>query len=203
MQGHTGNGAADPGAAGQGASAFLGPEFLLWLWHRTEVEGGEFSLDPWGTVGVAFDRFLELEGEGDGSAGDFGGKVTVRGELPTRLPEAAAALRSGRVPSVARLLIARGEESFELTLHGTHFDLKSLKVVASEEGGLPEDATDRARLLLSVPRCLDALYAAFLEERLSPTFRRSVLPRWREWIANRDSRSAGDSDARRAHSVSA
>src|SRR5262249_48056035 len=34
--------------------AFLGPEFLLWLWHHAEAAGGSHALGELGEAGVAF-----------------------------------------------------------------------------------------------------------------------------------------------------
>ena len=40
--------------------AFLGEEFLTWLWFRLETKGGDFDLSGGRAVGVAFDDYLKL-----------------------------------------------------------------------------------------------------------------------------------------------
>jgi len=65
-------------SANESAQAFLGEEFLTWLWFRRETEGGEFEL----------------------------GDRTVRG-LPARRPDFQAAIRRDvRGPPGALLLVS-------------------------------------------------------------------------------------------------
>jgi hypothetical protein len=159
---------------------FLGAEFLLWLWYCTETEGGTFDLEePKGRVGVAFDQLLELRSP------EGGGRVTVRGDTPTRLPEAAAALRTGRLPVVARLLIAKDQTTFELTLDGLSFDLRSVKVTTEDPAVLQEGDPEKARLLFELPAIVDALFKTYLSLRASRNFQAQLLQQMREWVARR------------------
>ncbi len=38
--------------------AFLGEEFLTWLWFRIETEGGEFNIGRQRELAVSFDDFI-------------------------------------------------------------------------------------------------------------------------------------------------
>ena len=85
-------------AKGDGAKDFLGNEFLLWLWHETQKTGViETSA---GHTTVMFDRTLQLDCV-------FGqtGKDTLTATGPTRMPEAIDALRSGKAPRKAGLIV--------------------------------------------------------------------------------------------------
>jgi hypothetical protein len=173
-------GAALP--AGEGPS-FLGGEFLLWLWHHAETAGGAHRLGELGEVGVAFDRMLELGGAPEG------GRVVLRGELPTRSMEAASSLLAGRMPLKARLILARDEKSFEVTLAAETFDLDAVKVTApAEEIGdenLKAADEQRAGWLFELQEIVDGLFAAFLEQRLARSFDGELLPAMRRWIVTR------------------
>jgi hypothetical protein len=174
----------DGGVALVGDSpAFLGGEFLLWLWHHAESAGGSHRLGELGEAGVAFDQLLELGGAKEA------GRVTLRGDLPTRSLEAASALLAGRMPIKARLVIARDEKSFEVTLAGESFDLEAVKVSAPEEEigdeNLRSADEQRAGWLFELQQLLDALFAAFLELRLAKSFDAELLPAMRRWIAAR------------------
>jgi hypothetical protein len=175
--------------------AFLGAEFLLWLWHQCETAGGRFELDRLGDVGVAFDALLELGGA------EGGGRVTVRGETPTRAAEAGSALLAGKLPQKARLVLARGERNFHVTLNATTFDLESVKVEAEAEEITDENLRagdeQRAGWLFELCDLVDSLFSAFLELRLSDDFDGEVLPALRDWIVARTrARARGASAAR-------
>lgn len=173
----------DGGVAMVGDSAaFLGPEFLLWLWHRFETSGGRFEDETLGEIGVAFDALLEL-------GGAEGGKVIVRGDAPTRATETGIALLAGRLPQKARLVLARGERSFEVTLSGAALDLESVKVNAETEEITDENLRagdeQRAGWLFELCDLVDALFSAFLAERVTPAFDDKVVPAMRDWIVAR------------------
>jgi len=174
------DGAAAP--AGD-APAFLGREFLLWLWHGCETSGGRHELPEIGEVGVAFDRLLELGGI------DEGGRVSVRGDAPTRAPEAASALLGGRLPLRARLVLARGTRSFETTLSADALDLEAVGVSADAEAISDENLRagdeQRAGWLFELAAIVDALFADFLRRRLAAGFEAALLPAMRRWIVAR------------------
>jgi len=163
--------------------AFLGPEFLLWLWHHAETAGGNHALGELGEAGVAFDQMLELGGAKEA------GRVIVRGDLSTRAGEAASALLAGRLPLKARLVVACGAKSFEVTLAGATFDLDGVKVTADAESIDDENlrAADeqRAGWLFELQALLDALFAKFLELRVARSFESTLLPDMRRWIVSR------------------
>jgi len=168
-----------------------GPEFLLWLWFQTETEGGAFDLGDAGRVGVAFDQVLEL------CSPDGSGKVTVRGDLPTRTHEADSALKAGRLPQLARLVLARDDDTFEVTLDGRTFDLRSVKVPAltALDGAADAHEADtlRAAALLDLARLLTAVYARYLDERLAAGPLERALPALVEWQKHRRVRPAAAS----------
>lgn len=172
--------------------AFLGAEFLLWLWHQCETAGGKFELQDVGEVGVAFDALLELGGA------EGGGRVTVRGDTPTRASEAGSALLAGKLPQKARLVLARGEKSFNVTLHSATLDLESIKIEAEAEEITDENLRagdeQRAGWLFELCDVVDGLFSAFLELRLGEDFDAEVVPALRDWIVTRSrgrARAAG------------
>ena len=165
-------------------AAFLGGEFLLWLWYCGENHAGEFELPDLGKVAVTFDALLEL-----GGGGEAAGKVSVRGDAPTRAPEAGSALLSGRLPSKARLVLGCGEKNFDVTIGADRFDLEALKVTAEAEEISDENLRagdeQRARWLFEVSAAIDALFGEFLKLRVTRAFDAELLPSMRRWIATR------------------
>jgi hypothetical protein len=164
------------------SAAFLGRELLLWLWHQCETTGGKFELAELGEVGVAFDQLIELGGASEG------GRVSVRGDAATRAPEAASALLGGKLPLKARLVLARGDKTFEVTLAADTLDLDGVKVAADEQEISDENLRagdeQRAAWLFELASIVDALFADFLKLRVARDYD-DVVRSIRNWIVTR------------------
>src|SRR5438034_2028949 len=70
-------------AKGPEPKDFLGNEFLLWLWHETESNGGGVATPAGPEVAVLIDRWLDLD-----CAFGQSGRATLRATGPTNMPEA-------------------------------------------------------------------------------------------------------------------
>ncbi|MEM1026865.1 MAG: hypothetical protein AAGJ38_02165 [Planctomycetota bacterium] len=158
---------------------FLGNELLLWLWWQTETKEGAISI-PGGEAFLAIDRSLDLD-----CAWGLGGKVSVRGDTPTRLRESAEALRTGKWPRKAGLLVSDGSQQWELTLQGDPWTVGSAKLPEVPDAQSPRELTEaRLELTVILGRLLDGLYSAFLEKRMSASWpsQRDTI---RTWIRTR------------------
>jgi hypothetical protein len=167
-------------AKGPEPKDFFGNEFLLWLWREAEQ----------GTLGdttVFFDRGLELE-----CAYGQTGRDTFRAEGPTRMSEARDALRQGKVPRRAGLILDTGAgEQFTFTLAAETLALSGVQLPKPETAETPREAVEmRLTSLTNLVLVLDDLYQAFLCQRLSGDW-----PRWtaatRRWIESSAATKAG------------
>src|ERR1019366_7099513 len=81
---------------------FVVNEFLLWLWHEADHKSGVIKTEPKavGEVTIFIDRSLDLD-----CAYGQTGRDSLRGDGPSRMPEARDGLRSGKVPRKAGLLL--------------------------------------------------------------------------------------------------
>ena len=174
---------------------FLGEEFLTWLWFCTEEEGGVFDLEAFGTVGVAFDKHLEFREELANA------RVSLRSDAVTRIPEAQAALASGKKLGRARLVVGVADENFELTLDGPTLDITGLKIPFPETDDPVEREVEETLRLTSAGGVIAALYENFLDVRLSPKFEKETLTRMRRWVSTRTRRVPGLQPARNGQSV--
>ena len=145
-----------------GAGEYLGCELLLWLWWKWETDGGEFSI-PSGIVGIAIDDRVEFE------AGDDETSMVLRHGLTTQSAEARTALRNGRVPTKARLLVAKGNLQWTVTLDGASLALGSVKLPEdSEDCESAEDRTaERAGNWLGLHALVEQLFDKFMGDRVS------------------------------------
>jgi hypothetical protein len=150
-------------AKGPEPKDFIGNEFLLWLWHQADVAGGEVKTEAVGEVAILIDRALDLD-----CAYGQTGKDTLRGDGPTHMPEARDALRSGKVPRKATLILnARGLQ-YEVNFNPEAFFLGSSKLPEVPEAeNVRVLFEERVALLRDLSKTLDALFDTFLKVRTS------------------------------------
>ena len=168
------------------ARDFLGNEFLIWLWSRVELGDGMIETRR-GAVGVAFDRALDMD-----CAWDVTGRQSLRATGPLRLPEARVALRHGKWPRKAGLVVAVGAEHWDLVLQGDRFLVTGVRVPRPETPPVSrrERVEERVRSLITLDETMVALFRAFLEERADAGWSRERT-RIRAWIQDSASRSRG------------
>ena len=142
---------------------FIGNEFMLWLWHVVEKDGGVVATEKAGDVSLVIDKSIELE-----CAYGLSGKDTLRGDGPTRMPEARDALRSGKVPRKLNLIMEAAGKQFEMSLAAESMSLGGAKLPDVEEA---ENARvlfeERISMIRDLSAAMDGLYGAFLKARAS------------------------------------
>ncbi|MFH0946815.1 MAG: hypothetical protein V2A76_16595 [Planctomycetota bacterium] len=155
--------------------AFLGREFLTWLWWQAEAKGGVYAVTDTERIGITLDRVLEFLDEATGV------RVVVRGDAPTRAPEAREALSRGMHLKRAGLILAVGGENISLVLDGETFDLRSVKGERPEGESREERDASALASLFGLVDALDRVYATFLKDRISPRFRAETGPSLLDW----------------------
>ena len=156
---------------------FLGPELLLWIWLRQELFNEPVALGEQGEAEVWLDRKLTLEHVLDRTE-----RVAVRGAQPSGSPEAREAVRNMKMPVSARVVLRLSEQDFAFDLNAPRFLIGGGAVPAllKEEG---DDAfLERTSLLERLTALLDALFAAFLRERLAPSWAKAWQPALVAWV---------------------
>jgi hypothetical protein len=156
---------------------FLGAELLLWLWLRAELISDPLALGELGEAEVWLDRKLTLEHVLDRTE-----RVAVRGAQPSGSAEAREAVRNLKLPVGSRLIVRRQERDFAFDFNATRFLLGAGAVPAllKEEG---DDAfLERCALIEELTSVFDALFAAFLRERLAPGWAKGWQPALMAWV---------------------
>ena len=164
-------------AKGPQPKDFLGNEFVLWLWHQADEKDGEVRTDDVGEVALIFDRMLELDCV-------FGatGRDSLRGNGPTRMPEARDALRSGKVPRKAALTIHAQGNQYDFSFNPEQMLLSGAKLPEVEDAESPRVLfEERIALLRDLSRTMDALYETFLGVRASSAWE-AAAGGIRKWI---------------------
>ncbi len=143
-----------------GEKAFLGREFLTWLWFQTESGTGTFD-HPDGRIGVVLDDYLGFVSDEEEAQ-----EASLKKGNPARSPEAWMALMSGKKLAKARVQLAQGERSWSALITGDGLKISSTKM--PELGVEPGDDMVAARLtdLEDFFGLVDHLFVAFLRVRL-------------------------------------
>ncbi len=169
--------------------AWLGRELLTWLLYRSEAAEPLLSFEKQPLSVLLADR-LVLRG--------IAGEViesTVRGATAPYSPLVRRALDRGLLVHQARLHLAHGERSYQVTLDAEFFDIKSAKLpalVAEEEDDRLQERLYLSEQLAGLTR---ALIETFLELRASPEWANQEVPAMKAWMSAADparkKRSAG------------
>lgn len=164
-------------AKGAEAKDFVGNEFLLWLWHEADARTGIIATGE-ADVSIFFDRVLEMECTFGAS-----GKDTFMATGPTRLPEARDALRSGKAPRKAGLMVEAMGQQYSFTLQAETLNVTGLKLPEVEDADSPRAVFEqRIGLMRDVCGHIDALFATFLKRRASSAWEPQATA-IRRWIA--------------------
>ena len=157
---------------------FLGNEFLLWLWWNWETNSNVVTLSDGSEVSGMFARSLSL----DCPDGEHG-KESISSESPVALPEAALAIRMGKLPRKAGLTLVRNGEKYDFTLQAETFSLGSARIApADESSDNSRDVNDRIESVRQLCETVDLLYAAFCEKRIGQKWK-SELAKMSQWLA--------------------
>ena len=156
---------------------FLGSELLLWVWLRQELFNEPVALGEHGSAEVWLDRKLTLE-----HILDRAERVAVRGAQPSGSAEAREAVRNMKLPVASRLVLRLKEQDFSFDFNAPRFLIGggAIPALLKEEG---DDAfLERTSLIERLTSLLDALFAAFLRERLSSSWSKAWEPALMAWV---------------------
>jgi hypothetical protein len=171
-------------AKGAEPKDFLGNEFLLWLWHEADARTSHIPIEK-GEVTVFIDKSLDLD-----CAYGQTGKDTLRGDGPSRMPEARDALRTGKLPRKAGLILDVNRQQYVLTLSGDSMAVGAAKLPDVEEAESPRVFfEERVGLLRDLCTTIDGLFEAFLKVRTTGSWE-SQVGSIRRWIAKMEKAAA-------------
>jgi len=163
-------------AKGDEAKDFFGNEFALWLLHAAEAKNGLIDLEK-GDATIFFDKALDLD-----CAYGQTGRDSLRGDGVARMPETMDALKSGKVPRKAGLMLESAGMTYYLSLNAESFAIGSLKLPEIEEAENPRVLfEERVAMLRDFCKTFDALYAAFLKVRTGGGWESQTMS-IRKWI---------------------
>jgi len=164
-------------AKGPEPKDFIGNEFLLWLWHEADARNSTVATEEAGDITVYIDKSLDLD-----CAYGQTGKDSLKGDGPSRMPEALDGLRSGKVPRKAGLILDVGRQQYALNLSAEALAVGSARLPDVEEA--ENDRVlfeERIGLLRELCKGMDGLFAAFVNVRASSAWE-GYVNQVRRWL---------------------
>jgi len=165
--------------ADEASRDFLGNEFLLWLWFRSDSEEDSLTLSDGSEVAIMPARTLTLECPRGQT-----GKETITSDGPTRLPEALRAAQTGKLPRKCGFTLVRHDETYELTMHAETLAVTGAKLPPSDESGRLA-IEERLGQIRSLIETLDLMYDAFGAIRCGSAWTKE-LAKLQKWLAQNE-----------------
>lgn len=159
---------------------FLGREFILWLWFRSEIKGGVFDL-----------------GEGDRAELWLAGKMTLcsdtdRGTDTMTCSGSSAFMREARFALADRKTIKKA--AVKLTFHNSEWafvidsewmnfrSFKTPPVIQNREEDPEGLFYEKVLLTEQAVKVMDRILGLFIKIRLSSDWEEEELPAMKKWI---------------------
>ncbi|MGB6065606.1 MAG: hypothetical protein WBG50_12425 [Desulfomonilaceae bacterium] len=165
--------------------AFLGREFLTWLWFKSDQTGGRIEIPGKKVAEVIFLDRMTL----DLSDVDTPQTVTLKGEQ-SELREGLAALKEGKKIEEARISLRASDNDFTMMLKGTWFSFGSFRtppILPTTEGEGDDDVEgsflEKTYLIEEGMEIVDDLFEYFLKLRISDEWEASELLALRRWVS--------------------
>lgn len=146
--------------------AYLGPEFLLWLfWKSATEETMSLNNLGLGEISIFIEDSITLASvTGDGYC------ETIKSPEITSLPSVRESIRLGRLPESAKIRISSSELEWSFQVKATPFKISAVKLPITGEKDENEMISVRLISLTRLNLIMKALFNSFLIEREMPDF---------------------------------
>jgi hypothetical protein len=159
--------------------AFIGKEFLTWLWFRSERDK-EIKVGRGNPIDIEILGPILLDAQyGDARAS------MLKGDSPATAPEAGTALLEGKKLKKAKMKWVREDVEWIFSMDGETFNISGLGI--PNPGKLPfEDLmTMRVDMVLEFEQALQDLLETFMELRLDEKPWAQELKEIQKWVAEK------------------
>lgn len=156
--------------------AFIGKEFLTWLWYHAE-RGGKVTPARQGAVQIEMLGPILLEAQyGDARSS------TLKGDSPATAPEARTALLEGKKLRKAKLKLSRDSAEWIVALDGETFHFAGLNIPNPGKMAFEDAMALRIEMLQEFEQVLEALFETFLTLRLDGSAWNKELKSIQTWV---------------------
>ncbi|MEI6562818.1 MAG: recombination-associated protein RdgC [bacterium] len=160
-----------------------GQDFLTWLWFYSETCGGMIKLPSGGDFAIMIEGPLTFVLEGQGAH-----EIVLRRGSPEISVEAKIALLGGKKLRKARLLLARGQDTWQVTLDADQFIFRGLKLPEGEKLEPISRFQERMTSLSTFTTAFLEIYDRFLKERTDEKTWAKTREAIHRWVSDRAAR---------------
>lgn len=172
-----------PDVSAELVSNEAGHDFLTWLWFCAEKRGGIVRLEDAGETAFMLEGPLTFMMEGDGAF-----ETVLRKGQPLLSAEAKTCLLSGKKLKNAKVILAQGDLSWQVTLDAGEFIFRSLKLPDVEALDAISRFQERVRMMDLFVDSFFGLFDRFVEERQSEKQWRTCQSEMQAWAKERKTR---------------
>lgn len=168
--------------------SYIGREFLIWLWKYCEDHSSSVKFIPVGQTDPIKISFWVDDKIVFDSGSATAHQHTMRGGDPSKSPEAAVALFTGKTVKELRLgMHVFGLGDFFVSLNASDLAPRGVRLPATDHQGDHEDRSPQTvngrirqtSLLISI---LDTLFSKFIAARTANKWQSKVYPEIKEWM---------------------
>jgi recombination associated protein RdgC len=160
--------------------AFVGREFLTWLWFLSETQGHRVRLPDVGEFRFFVDDRIVLTSPG-GSVHEN----VLKGGTPAYATEAKVSLLSGKLVNEAKFVLQEAERQWSWSMRADDLGLRGVKLPPVSEPDAAAHMAARLRMMQTLVDVIDGLFRQFMELRVSPAFEQE-LDRVASWLAAKE-----------------
>lgn len=162
---------------------FLGNEYLTWLWFTLENESKLLSQFDNDLTHLEIGNRIVLENR----HGESLETITIKGD-EAGLEEGILALKKGALVNDLNLIYRCGDHTWQFNLKGESLNISSLKTPVSGKVENKEDiegaVLEKIYLYDKIVDFVERSYQYFIKTRLSDKWKKTVVPRIKEWLFN-------------------
>jgi hypothetical protein len=158
------------------STRFLGQEFLLWLWFKSELFQATLTRTDGSALELWFDTQLMLQ-----SVSDVGERTTMRGVAPSGTLEAKVAIQRGKLPLKACVKLSTDGKDFSFLFEASTFGLSAVKLPEVITEPEEERIAERMHLLALLDDVLSEQYLEFLLLRRSEHWEDTLCQALVQW----------------------
>jgi hypothetical protein len=159
--------------------AFLGREFLTWLWFKSETQNHKLTIGKYGTFHLYIDDKIVLSST-SGSVREN----SLKGGTPAYAFEAGSALGTGKLVHEAKFILQDSERQWSFSLLADDLSLRTVRLPTISEADSHAHINQRIAYSQLLSNLIDELFRSFMEIRISDEFN-GELTKIREWIENK------------------
>lgn len=142
--------------------AFLGREFLTWIWFKSESQDHKVHVKNFGPFQILIDSKMTLSST-SGSVREN----SLKGNAPSYAREAGAALAAGKMLSEAKFILQNQDLHWSFVLSADDFSLRSVQLPGIVQDSSKSHFSQRIRYSQMLNEILDSLYDEYISIRIA------------------------------------